>query len=265
MGGRPRSSRPRSVARRLTTYRYDSLPSTQTVARQLAESGAEEWTAVLAGEQTAGRGRLERGFYSPPGGLYVSVILRPRVAPAQAPFAALVAGLAQAEAIEGICGVRAVLKWPNDLLLRGRKLSGLLAESAVLGDSLDYILLGIGINANVSGFTTELATSATSLRIELDREFNLDALWSELRSSLQRRFRQWQDAGAEPICRDWRIWPNVLGETVRVTTDTDSWDGIASDVAEDGALLLTTSSGTRRVLAADVRLISRGPKDFGHD
>ncbi len=229
------------------------MESTQIVARQLAEQGAPEGTVVLAGEQTGGRGRLGREFFSPPGGLYVSILLRPPFAPARAPLIGVAAGLALAEAIQGLAGLRPVLKWPNDLLLGGRKISGLLidlpAGSAVLG-------IGVNVNIPTAALPVELRASATSLLHELGHELDLESLLDALLLRFEARYVELCSAGPEPLLAAWRAAPNLLGQRVRVAAPAEVLEGIAHDLDVDGALLLRLPSGEfRRVIAADVHLL----------
>mgnify|MGYP001339497558 CR=1 FL=1 len=238
--------------RLLTIRRYASLPSTQDVARSLAEDGAPEWTVVVAGEQTDGRGRLGNSFFSPSGGLYCSVVLRPVLPPAQAPLLGLAAGLALAEAVRDQAGLTAILKWPNDLLLAGKKVSGLLVELAASGDSIRYLVVGIGVNVNIGAFPTELETIATSLQLELGREVSLEPLRDNVLARLRSRYA----CDARQLLDDWRAWPNLLGRPVSVAGPDQAWKGIAEDVDTDGALLVRVEDGRlRRVVAADVHLL----------
>ncbi len=166
----------------------------------------------------------------------------------------LAAGLACAEAVHELTGLTPILKWPNDLLLDGRKLSGLLVDLEAGADRVEYVILGIGINVNVPAFPPQLADIATSLQLATDRAWSVEALLAGLLARLEVRYGQ---AGFNPGClRDaWRAWPNLLGQRVTVADPTGRWSGAAEDLAADGALLVRTPSGDlRRVLAADVHL-----------
>jgi BirA family biotin operon repressor/biotin-[acetyl-CoA-carboxylase] ligase len=234
------------------------VESTQPIARQLAEEGASEGTTVVAAEQTGGRGRLGNSFFSPPGGLYASVVLRPRIKPPQAPLIGLAAGLGLAEGVAAAAGVRPVLKWPNDLLLNGRKLSGLLVDLAAGRDGVRYAILGVGINVNLpeEAFPPELRHIATSLLRESARKTPLDEVLSAVCAGLAGRYTSLQEDGPQDILAAWRAWPNMLGGRIRVSRGVDRLEGVAEDLAEDGALLLRLSTGEqRRVLAADVHLL----------
>jgi BirA family biotin operon repressor/biotin-[acetyl-CoA-carboxylase] ligase len=140
------------------------VDSTQQVARDLARAGAAEGTAVVAEEQTAGRGRLGRPWHSPPGeNLYCSVVLRPPLAPGEVPQIALVAGIAVAAAVEEVTGRRPAIKWPNDVLLDGKKVAGILTEMESEIDRVHHVIAGIGVNLNTRRFPRELRDKASSL------------------------------------------------------------------------------------------------------
>jgi BirA family transcriptional regulator, biotin operon repressor / biotin---[acetyl-CoA-carboxylase] ligase len=213
---------------------------------------------VLAEEQTGGRGRLGNSFFSPPGGLYASIVLRPTVEPARAPLIGLAAGLASAEGVRAVADVSPILKWPNDLLVSGRKLSGLLVDLSAGGDGIRFAVLGIGVNVNVpaEAFPLELRDSATSLLRELGYEVSLDGLLTAILAAFESAYRVLLAEGPTSLLRAWREAPNVLGEAVRAFAGGAILEGVAEDVAHDGALLIRLPSGElRRVLAADVHLL----------
>jgi len=238
------------------SHRYRRLGSTQAVARKLAEGDAPEGAIVVAGEQTGGRGRAGNTFFSPPGGLYVSLVLRPTLDPALAPLIGLAAGLALAEAVQAQTGAGPILKWPNDLLLNGRKLSGLIVDLTTAGTGIRYAILGIGVNVNVpeDAFPAELRDTATSLLRETGRETNLDDLLGQLLTRLEVCYGQL--VAGEPVVDAWRSAPNFLGQQVRAAAANEVLEGVAEDLDTDGALLLRLASGElRRVIAADVHLL----------
>ena len=178
----PESILPHLRSRRLgtTIHHFLETGSTNDVACQFAEEGAEEGTLVLAEEQTQGRGRLGRSWLSERGaGIYASILLRPVLKPRDAAVLTLVAAVAGSEAIEQACGLRADIKWPNDLLLSGRKCCGILSEMQTERDDIRYVIVGIGINVNHSVFPEELGQRATSLRIEGKQIYSRVALLCE--------------------------------------------------------------------------------------
>lgn len=238
------------------------MPSTQALARQLADEGAAEGTVVVAAEQTAGRGRLGNAFFSPPGGLYCSIVLRPRLRPSQASTVGLAAGVALAAAVQSVSGLTPVLKWPNDLLLNGRKLSGLLLDLVATGETIRYLILGIGVNADTSELPADLR--ATSLRVELGRPVSRDGLLLELLHNLELAYRRLLLEGVDSTLKAWRAWPNLLGGTVRIAGPGEPWQGTAEDLDADGSMLVRMPSGElRRVVAGEVHLLPR--EDLRHD
>ena len=213
----------------------------------------------MAEQQTAGRGRLGNSFHSPPGGLYCSVVLRPRLSPTRAGLVGLAAGLASAEAVHEVTGLTPVLKWPNDLLLDGRKLSGLLAELEASSAHIDHLVLGLGLNVNVPEFPPELAATATSLQLALGRPYSVESVLAALLARLEARCSLVTTDPAA-LLAGWRAWPNLLGHTVTVAAPDGPWSGVAEDLADDGALLVRTARAElRRVLAADVHLQHQSP------
>ena len=218
--------------------------STNDLARDLAAGGAKEGTAVLALEQSRGRGRLGRGWVSPPGGLYLSVVLRPALPPERWPLIglALSLGAAAAAAVHGRAPVR--LKWPNDLLLDGRKVGGILVEA--VGDAA---VCGIGLNVlppSGSGMGPE---GATWLAVR-NPDVSLNSLAPDVLLECERWYMK---LGVDPgaLLAEWRARTVTLGRAVRVAVAAP-FDGVAEDIDTDGALLVRTASGLRRVLAGDV-------------
>jgi BirA family biotin operon repressor/biotin-[acetyl-CoA-carboxylase] ligase len=246
-----RQLRTEELGRRLIYY--TSVGSTQDVARREADAGAPEGTLVLADEQTAGRGRLGRAWASPPGqNLYLTLVLRP-------PLAALkrltmVAPLAVARAVAETTGLQVGIKWPNDVWVGRRKLSGVLLESEVQGDSVRYCLLGIGVNVNMDvAAVPELADIATSLRRELGREVSREEVLASLLNHLEVLYRG--ACRGEPVLEEWRACLITLGQEVTVRFGQQVEEGLAEDVDEEGRLLLRRRDGSRIAIeAGDVTL-----------
>jgi BirA family biotin operon repressor/biotin-[acetyl-CoA-carboxylase] ligase len=171
-------------------HRFNEVSSTNDVARNLAASGESEGTVVMALSQTSGRGTQGRAWSSPRGeGLYVSVILRPRLAPAAFSIITLAAAVAVAEALSNDFGLETDIKWPNDILADGRKICGILVESASEGEKIEYAIAGIGINLRQRSFPAELRQSATSFLLETGREVPPDEMVDPLMGELERWYR----------------------------------------------------------------------------
>jgi len=237
----------------------DELPSTNDAAKELAEAGAVHGEVVIAESQTAGRGRRGRTWVSPSGrNLYMSVVLRPHLAPQRAPELTLVASLAACDACRQ-AGVEAGIKWPNDVLVEGRKVAGILTELSAESDEVHWVVLGIGVNLNAedADFPDELRDVASSLAIERGQPVPRALFTAALLSTLE----QWLDLhaadGFGPIRDAWRARSCTLGREVRVDVEGREITGRAEDIDDTGALLVRTGSGLVRVVAGDVRLLRR--------
>jgi BirA family biotin operon repressor/biotin-[acetyl-CoA-carboxylase] ligase len=239
----------------LVLHHHETVSSTSEVAFELAREGASAGEVVIAEAQTAGKGRRGRTWVSPPGkNLYLSVILRPHLPPARAPELTLVAGVALAETLrEG--GVPARIKWPNDVVVEGAKLAGILTELATEGDRVAFVVLGIGVNLNVTAadFPAELRGIATSAREvrghEVPRALFAAALLTRLEEWLERH----EDDGFDPVREAALELSDTVGRVVRVQEDGRSVEGRAVDIDGDGALVIETAAGQReRVISGDV-------------
>ncbi|MGH9426834.1 MAG: biotin--[acetyl-CoA-carboxylase] ligase [Terriglobia bacterium] len=202
----PESILPHLKSRRLgtTIHHFLETGSTNDAARQLAEQGAPEGTLVLAEEQTQGRGRLGRPWLSERrAGIYASILLRPLLKPRDAVVLTLVAAVAGSEAIEQSCGLRSDIKWPNDLLLSGRKCCGILLEMQAERDDIGYVIVGIGINVNHSVFSEELGQRATSLRIEGKRTCSRVAVLCEFLRRFELLYDDLQRGNRAAVLQRW--------------------------------------------------------------
>ncbi len=218
---------------------HDRLPSTNARARELAARGASD-LAVVAAEQTGGRGRRDRRWASPPGGVWLSILLRPAAPAAHAPVYTLGGAVAVADAVPAAVGAR--IKWPNDVLVGERKLAGVLTETATTGGELDWVIVGIGLNANVDPADLP-GEDPTSLQAELGPV--------DRRQLAQRIIERTHElAGApEEILPAWRKLADTLGRRVRVETDSETIVGEAVDVTFPGAVVVETADGRRTVAA----------------
>jgi len=236
---------------------YSSVGSTNEVLKELAAQGAPEGTLIIADEQTAGRGRLSRKWLAPPGtSLLLSILFRPDLAPSQAQRLTMICSLATADAIEGLTGLPAGLKWPNDIFVRGKKAGGILTESGTTGGRLDYVVVGMGLNVNLAVSTLpELRDTATSLSQELGRDVSrLELLWKIL-AGIEMRYESLR-IGESPH-EEWAARLINLGHQVQVTMPQGVLVGWAEGVDADGALILRLPGGQReRILAGDVTLRS---------
>jgi len=227
--------------------RLGRVASTQAVAFALAADGAPDRTVVVAESQAAGRGRRGRAWLDEPGAsLLTSIVLRPRLAPAQLPALSLTAAVAVAEALAAVAGLAPRLKWPNDVLVDGRKIAGILLESRL--DPSPLVVLGVGINVRQRTLPADVGDRATSVRLASGREVALDAVLAALLEALDRWRERLERDGFEPARVRWRTLADTLGRTVTV----DGVRGVAMDVDADGALVIVDGGHRQRVLAGDV-------------
>jgi len=229
--------------------------STNDEAAAWARAGAPAGAVVVADEQTRGRGRLGRRWHSPPGAsLYLSAVLRPPLAPHRVPPLTLAAGVAVAEALVAFDVVPA-LKWPNDVLLDGKKVAGILTEMSADLDRVHHVVVGIGVNLNVDAFPEELTAIATSLQIARGAPVSR----AEFAAALCARLEHWVDQfvadGAVAVVAAWKQHARFFGKRVSVTAGRDRMDGIAEDLDDDGALKLRLDDGrVQRIVAGELAI-----------
>ena len=236
-----------------------SVDSTQRLARDLARSGACEGTAVVAEEQTAGRGRLGRTWHSPPGdNLYCSIVLRPPRAPAEVPQIALVAGLAVADAVQETAGRRPAIKWPNDVLLDGKKVCGILTEMESEMDRVHHVIAGIGVNLNTRRFPRELREKASSLLLLTGRPVERAPFTARLLAALEARYGRYLSVGFASVRTEWESYSCLTGTEVRVQGPGGEVAGRVLGIDDDGALRLRGADGrVNRIVAGEVTLRGR--------
>ncbi|OGO51054.1 MAG: biotin--[acetyl-CoA-carboxylase] ligase [Chloroflexi bacterium RBG_16_68_14] len=228
-----------------------SITSTMEMARREAEAGAPEGALAIAEEQTAGRGRMGRSWVSPPGvNLYFTVILRPTLE--QLRYLAIIAPLAVCQAIEETTGLFPRIKWPNDVIIDGSKVCGVLAESELAGDEVLFALVGIGVNVNLEPTAhPEIREIATSLRAELGREVAREEVLAATLNHFETLYRALRRG--EVVSTGWKHRLDTLGKPVRVQTAGGFEEGVAVDADSDGALILRRDDGSHvRVEAGEV-------------
>jgi BirA family biotin operon repressor/biotin-[acetyl-CoA-carboxylase] ligase len=227
--------------------------STQDVARAEAERGVPEGTVVLAEEQTSGRGRLGRSWISPAGkNLYVTLVMRPHARLLRT--LSIVAPLAIAEALEGVAGFTCRIKWPNDVLVEGRKIAGVIIETDLAGDVVRHALVGMGVNVNLDvQAVPEIADIATSVRQELGRDGSREEVLAALLNAFEERYSEAQES--DVAFRVWRSRLETLGRRVSAALPDRVEVGVAEDVDAEGNLLIRRDDGSlANVEAGDVTL-----------
>ena len=228
-------------------HHFQEISSTMDVARELARKGAQEGTIVIAETQSQGRGRLSREWFSPKGGIYFTIILRPKISPINAPRLNLMASVAVAKAIRKLFGLKAELKWPNDVLIAGRKVCGILAEMEAEIDAVNFVNLGVGINANFS--VSQFEERATSLQDELGREVSRREF---LNSVLTEIDKQQSSLIRVDLLEEWKNLSATLNKDVRIIAPGEEITGRAIDIDTDGALVVKDKDGSlRRAIAGD--------------
>ena len=241
-------------ARRI--FHFFKIDSTNSVAMQLGEAGEAHGAVVLAEEQTAGRGRAGRSWTSEKSaGIYCSILLRPPIPPAHAPLLTLVAGLAARDAAAEDLDALPDIRWPNDLLVSGRKFCGILTEMHAEPDRIHYAVIGIGINVNQSKMPADLARIATSLRIETGKAHSRFELLIRLLQHFDRYYNQFLAEGAPPVLRRFaQVSSYYEGKRVRITTATESFTGTTAGLEPSGVLRVTRDDGrgVEAVLSGDV-------------
>jgi BirA family transcriptional regulator, biotin operon repressor / biotin---[acetyl-CoA-carboxylase] ligase len=241
-------------ARRI--YHFFKTDSTNTVAMRLGEAGEPHGAVVVAEEQTAGRGRAGRSWTSEKStGIYCSVLLRPPISPVQAPLLTLVAGLAARDAAAEDLAALPDIRWPNDLLVDGRKFCGILTEMHAEPDRVQFAVVGIGINVNQTKMPEALADIATSLRIETEKFHSRLELLIRLLRHLDRYYNQFIIEGARPILRRFaQVSSYFEGKRVRVTTATETFIGTTAGLEPSGMLRVVRDDGhgIEFVLSGDV-------------
>jgi BirA family transcriptional regulator, biotin operon repressor / biotin---[acetyl-CoA-carboxylase] ligase len=231
---------------------YFRTDSTNAAAVKLAAEGAEHGTVVVAEEQTAGRGRLGRAWFSEKSsGIYASIILRPPLSPAAAPVLTLMAGLAAQKAVNTVTGLAVDIRWPNDLLVNGKKVCGILTEMSAEVDRLHAVVLGIGINVNHSLMPTPLEEIATSLRMEAHRGISRVQVFVALLRELERYYQLLLKSGSKAISERWEAASSFAhGKRVRVVTAAGETLATTTGLDPNGALKIQFDDGRQESLVA---------------
>lgn len=233
----------------------DTVDSTNEIAMGLAASGAAHGTVVLAGSQKKGKGRLGRRWVSPAGcNIYMSVVLRPEVRPREAGILTLVAAVAAAAALKDVASLDVRIKWPNDLIVSGRKVGGILTEVRSEPDRILHAVVGVGINVNMKAgdFPRDLRDSATSVFMETGRMHSRTELAAAVLNVLDGEFRSFRQKGSGPLLARLRGLSSTLGKEVSVAAGTETFTGVAEDLDDEGCLVLKGPEGTRRICSGDV-------------
>jgi BirA family biotin operon repressor/biotin-[acetyl-CoA-carboxylase] ligase len=235
---------------------FASLASTNTTLKELAAAGASEGTVVVAEAQTGGRGRHGRSWHSPEGaGLYASILVRPEAPPEAIPSLTFVAAIAVAEALEALGVASVEIKWPNDVLVRGRKVCGILTEASFLNNRVEWAVVGVGVNLRRDGVPDELRDRATSLDEEGASVAALELL-GRLLDGFGRWYAAFVERGPAGVLARWaELAPMAEGRAVTVDDGREAYEGVTEGVTPDGRLRVRRGDGRlEAVAAADVTL-----------
>jgi len=233
-------------------YYFEGVSSTMYVAMQLGIKGATEGTLVLTEQQTKGKGRLGRNWFSPKyKGLYLSLLLKPEIAPMDTAILTLLAAVSICEAVKVTTGLDTQIKWPNDILLHNKKVGGILTELNAEMDEVNFLIIGIGLNVNNDKKT--LVSGATSLKEQKKENINRISLLQEILRKIEINYLSFKEKGAGQIIEKWREHNITLGRRIKVYSHKEHIEGEAVDIDMDGGLLLRRDSGvTEKVMAGDV-------------
>ena len=235
--------------------------STNLWAKRLARSGAQEGTIAVAESQSSGRGRLDRRWYSPVGGLWFSVVLRPQIYASEVSQLTVVTALSVIQTLRDLYGLEAHAKWPNDVLVNGRKICGILGEANSEANKVSFVIMGIGLNANFDvdkALPESIAASATSLETEIGHKVDLERLLTTLLKRFESDYDIHARRGFSCVVAEWKEHANFLGREVDVIDQQRTFRGIAEDVDANGALTLRLKDGTLKSFqSADVSLSTK--------
>lgn len=245
-----------------TIYLEDELASTNDRAKELARQGGVHGLTVLAKSQSAGRGRRQRQWEAPRGGLWMSVILRPNLSLADASKITLAASVAIVDALEELFRLRIRIKWPNDLIFDGQKIAGILGEVVGEWNAVQTLILGMGINVNFSREQLSAPLNATTLYEILGYEVDLNKMAAGILKHLEDELMSLEKKAFEELRVSWSERVVGLGEEVRILRGEQVYQGIFKGISIDGALLLETKDGEKSFSAGEVQLRSAMRKYF---
>ena len=231
-------------------YRYEEVTSTNEVARNMANEGAGEGLVVIADSQTKGRGRFGRSWQSPKGqGIWMSIITRPQIQPQNIPAITLITGLAVCKAIRQTTSLPAYIKWPNDVVLNGKKVCGILTQMSGDASKINYVIIGIGINVNIENFSLELEEVATSLKIEGGLDYNREEIIASILSFLELYYKEYSKTQSlENILDKYRELCITLKNEVLVLDDKGPYKATPLDIDKKGGLIVCRQDGSKETI-----------------
>jgi BirA family biotin operon repressor/biotin-[acetyl-CoA-carboxylase] ligase len=241
-------------------YYFQEIDSTQDFAQQIASDKKENGTIIIAEKQTAGRGRLDRKWTSPKGGIWFSLIIHPKFDVSNSTLIPILSAVALSKSIKSILGVETEVKWPNDITMNGKKVAGILVDASFQANNIDYLILGIGINFDIDAKKLEKRLSKTpnfyginSLR-KKDDKTPPKLLLKEFLLQLEKNLSQLDNGGKSKIIKEWTKRASGIGKKITINTTNGKISGISQGIDNDGALRLKTKTETKRIFVGDVVL-----------
>ena len=250
------------IGRNIVSYR--AVKSTNDLAAELARGGVVEGTIVTAEEQTRGRGRLGRSWHSPAGaGIYVSIVLKPKFNPEKAPGLSVMTAVALADAVRKFCEGKVQIKWPNDVLINGKKTAGILTELTAERDKIEYIVVGVGINVNHSAgnFPDELRNTATSLRRVNRRKVNRVELLKAFLANLDAEYKSYLRHQLQKAHSRIRKYSSLIGREIKIQMGRKLIEGKVADIDSSGRLILETGGQKIPIIAGEVTVVKEQTKN----
>lgn len=240
---------------------FRETDSTNTRAKALADNGAPEGTLVVSEMQKEGRGRKGRGWFSPSGeGIYASLILIPSIAPRDAPQITLLTAVAGAETLISLTQLKVSIKWPNDILVNGKKIAGILTEMRAQMGVIDYVVVGLGLNVSTRRFPHDIRGRATSLLIETGEHFSRAGIIREYLRWYEEYYELLKGVGFEPVLERWKELADIIGRQIMISVNSQKYVASVQGIDKDGALILEDTKGElHRISSGDVTMVNAPP------
>lgn len=255
---RPDKPFPEEISRNLNTkiigkkvHYFEEISSTNIVAKQFVNEGASEGTIVIADIQTKGRGRKNRTWSSPMGGLWFSVILYPKIPPERAMLVTMTASISVAKAIDDQTKIKPTIKWPNDLLIDGKKVCGILTELDAEIDKINYSIVGIGLNAN-NDIDRELRDIAISIKQKIGHEISKVNLLKDILKNLDVYYNKLISGDIDFIRNIWFSYSNIIGRKIKIIGEKEIISGTVVEIDDSGCLIVETKKGKQRIVSGDI-------------
>jgi BirA family biotin operon repressor/biotin-[acetyl-CoA-carboxylase] ligase len=235
-------------------YYFETIDSTNLFAKKLVKNGVGEGVVVIADVQSSGRGRKNRKWSSPEGGLWFSIILYPPISPDRGMLVTMASSIAVAQGIKEVTGINSEIKWPNDLLINGKKVCGILTEIYAEKDNIKYAITGIGINVN-NRLEKELHNTATTLKQEIGNQVLKVELLKSILKNLDEQYNKIIFKNYKFIKDSWLSFSNIIGKKIQVQDDNILMIGKVINIDDNGCLILDTKNGTARIVNGDIKYL----------